>query len=151
MPAADIDLENDQRLPFPPITRAHILNCSFNSWYPKYRSFTPKCRLIPLPPAFVDYLRADGIILPPDESSTTPAELNEDTLFSSSSSFSSEDGDEEEDDADSDPSQAWPETHAAIAGTIKQLGGAVAPKLNWSAPKDATWISATNSLSLIHI
>jgi len=149
MPAADVDLENDQRLPFPPITRAHILNCSFHSWYPKYRSFTPKCRLIPLPPAFVDYLRADGIILPPDEPSTTPAEPNEDSLFNSSSSSSSSDDDEddeEEDDADSDPSQAWPETHAAIARTIKELGGAVAPKLNWSAPKDATWISATNSM-----
>ena len=144
MPAADVDLQNDQRLPFPPITRAHILNCSFHSWYPKYRSFTPKCRLIPLPPAFVDYLRADGIILPPDSPSTTPVETNEDSLFNSSSG---DDEDEDEDDANSDPSQAWPETHAAVAATIAELGGAVAPKLNWSAPKDATWISATNSMS----
>ncbi len=29
---------------------------------------------------------------------------------------------------------------------IAELGGKVAPKLNWSAPKDATWISATNSM-----
>ena len=29
---------------------------------------------------------------------------------------------------------------------IEELGGKVAPKLNWSAPKDATWIAATNSM-----
>ena len=29
---------------------------------------------------------------------------------------------------------------------IKRLGGAVFPKLNWSAPADAAWISATNDL-----
>jgi len=33
-----------------------------------------------------------------------------------------------------------------IKATIAELGGKVVPKLNWSAPKDATWISATNSL-----
>lgn len=29
---------------------------------------------------------------------------------------------------------------------IEELGGKVVPKLNWSAPKDATWINATNSM-----
>ena len=29
---------------------------------------------------------------------------------------------------------------------IGELGGSVVPKMNWSAPKDATWISATNSM-----
>lgn len=33
-----------------------------------------------------------------------------------------------------------------IENTIEELGGTVAPKLNWSAPKDATWIAATNSM-----
>jgi hypothetical protein len=23
-------------LPFPPITKAHIMNCSYHSWHPKY-------------------------------------------------------------------------------------------------------------------
>ena len=36
--------------------------------------------------------------------------------------------------------------HLAIKATIAELGGKVVPKLNWSAPKDATWISATNSM-----
>ena len=51
-----------------------------------------------------------------------------------------------EDDASSDPSQSWPDVHRAIQSTIDELGGSVYPKLNWSAPKDATWIAATNSI-----
>lgn len=31
--------------------------------------------------------------------------------------------------------------HQTIKDTIQELGGAVAPKLNWSSPKDAAWIS----------
>ena len=50
-----------------------------------------------------------------------------------------------EDDPD-DPSLAWPAIHNAVKSTIAELGGVVVPKLNWSAPKDATWISATNSM-----
>ena len=52
------------------------------------------------------------------------------------------DGEEPEDD----PSSEWPEIHSSILDTIRELGGRVHPKLNWSAPKDATWISATNSM-----
>lgn len=36
--------------------------------------------------------------------------------------------------------------HDRIKATIAELDGSVVPKLNWSAPKDATWISATNSM-----
>jgi hypothetical protein len=36
--------------------------------------------------------------------------------------------------------------HDKIKSTIAELDGSVVPKLNWSAPKDATWISATNSM-----
>lgn len=45
-----------------------------------------------------------------------------------------------------DPSLRFPETNSLITSTIRELGGKVFPKLNWSAPKDATWISPTNSL-----
>lgn len=40
----------------------------------------------------------------------------------------------------------WPDLHARIRSTIAELGGKVLPKLNWSAPKDATWISPTNDM-----
>lgn len=45
-----------------------------------------------------------------------------------------------------DPSEDWPEVHDKIRSTIAELGGKVVPKLNWSAPKDATWMSSTNDM-----
>lgn len=51
-----------------------------------------------------------------------------------------------EDDEESAPSrlppnQRFPGLHQKIKDTIKELGGEVAPKLNWSSPRDAAWIS----------
>lgn len=113
-------------LPFPPLTATHILNCSFHSWYPLFRSLTPKARLIPLTDPFLDYLRADGIILPPEDPT-------DDSGYSDSES-------------EEDPSERWRDIHDKIHSTIAQLGGKVVPKLNWSAPKDATWMSRTNDM-----
>ncbi|KAI4649512.1 hypothetical protein J4E93_003832 [Alternaria ventricosa] len=129
-----------RELPFPPVTKDHILNCSYHKWHPKYRAVTPKARLIPLPAAFLDYLRSDGIILPPEE--------NDDPSWSDNDSgiFSGADNNDDDDDEGQDPSANWRDTHEAIERTIEELGGKVAPKLNWSAPKDATWIAATNSM-----
>lgn len=53
---------------------------------------------------------------------------------------------DEDDDDELDPSTAWPEIHEKVQSTIDELGGKVIPKLNWSAPKDATWISSTNDM-----
>ena len=101
---------------------------------------TPKARLIPLPPAFLEYLRSDGIVLPPEDGDTGNWSDNDSGIFSGADN---NDGEEEE---AQDPSAAWRDTHEAIENTIEELGGTVAPKLNWSAPKDATWIAATNSM-----
>jgi hypothetical protein len=103
-----------RELPFPSLTKQHILNCAYNAWWPKYRSFVPKSRIVPFTQSFIDYLQADGIFLPSDEPS------NED-----------EDGSE-------DVAAQWRPLHEQIKATIKELGGKVFPKLNWSAPKDAT-------------
>ncbi|KAL9130111.1 MAG: hypothetical protein Q9217_001627 [Psora testacea] len=146
MPVADADLLGDSdssapltELPFPSLTKSHILNCSYHSWYPRYRSLTPKARLIALCASFLSYLRADGIVLPPENSR---ARQPPDPLTPPPSDSDSEDWEDE----DNDPSEAWSNVHAKVQETIKELGGSVMPKLNWSAPKDATWISATNSM-----
>lgn len=94
-----------------------------------YRSLAPKSRVIPLSSSFVSYLRADGIVLPPEAIPRT----DDDELDSYS--------DEEEEGTD--PSTEWPDIHTQIKNTISELGQ-VTPKLNWSAPKDATFMSATN-------
>jgi len=69
-------------------------------------------------------------VLPP---STPP--LPESSTYNNTSTT------EWDDDPDPDPSLAFPQIHLQIKSTIQELGGLVAPKLNWSAPKDATWIS----------
>ena len=125
MPHADPSTSS--RLPFEPITAAHILNCSFHSWQPRLRTITPKARIIPLTAPFLAYLRADGIVLP-----TEPRPDNDS-------------GYDDEDD-EPDPAEGWREIHDQINTTIASLGGKVVPKLNWSAPKDATWIATTNDM-----
>ncbi|QIX01724.1 hypothetical protein AMS68_007241 [Peltaster fructicola] len=124
------------RLPFPPVTRTHILNCSYHSWHPKYRTISPKARLIPLTPPFLQYLRADGIVLPSDDD-------EQEVEWSDDSGMTSAGEDEEEEE---DIAAQWRDVHESIKNTMKDLGGRVVPKLNWSAPKDATWMSATNSM-----
>lgn len=99
----------------------------------RYRSLTPKARMVALSQPFLSYLRADGIRLPP-----------EDAPPGDSSEVESED--ENDSEEAEDPSLAWLDIHQKIRSIIAELGGSVVPKLNWSAPKDATWIAATNSM-----
>lgn len=106
----------------------------------RYRSLTPKTRLIPLSPPFIEYLRSDGIVLPPDDQSSAD-EVDEDAWTSSTVTATVEPEDEEP-----DPSLPWLDLHHNIKAKITELDGSVMPKLNWSAPKDATWISATNNM-----
>ncbi|KAJ5720961.1 uncharacterized protein N7483_008895 [Penicillium malachiteum] len=129
VPVGDSSTDIPDRLPFPPITYSHILHCSYHDWHPRYRTITPKSRVIPLPPQFVSYLRADGIVLPPE-----PTHPREDDGLDTFSDAGSE-GD--------DPSTEWADLHAQVKETISEFGK-VTPKLNWSAPKDATFMAATN-------
>ena len=102
----------------------------------RYKSIIPKARLISLSAPFLSYLRADGIRLPPDPA---PAEDSWDD-------DSSVDGTDELEAVKSDPFAEWASIHTKIQETIAELKGSVFPKLNWSAPKDATWMVAGNSM-----
>jgi len=85
-------------------------------------------------------LRADGIVLPSDEEQTPHGWSDSDSgIFENPN-------DEDEEDEDEDVASPWREIHEMIKATIEELEGRVVPKLNWSAPKDATWISALNSM-----
>lgn len=131
------------RLPFPPLTRDHILHCSYHYWHPRYRTLTPKARLIHLSQPFISYLRSDGIVLPAEDYEPLASSIDTDSgIFSTSTSPADSDSEDEE----PDPSLAWLDIHRKIKETIAELKGSVYPKLNWSAPKDATWIAATNSM-----
>ncbi|KAL2145141.1 hypothetical protein VTI28DRAFT_7891 [Corynascus sepedonium] len=146
-------------LSFPPVPRQHILHCSYDYWFPKYRTSCIRSRIIPLTSEFISWIHEDGILLA-DEGNTT----NDDGTAASGDddwepSFSTSDhpppprndDDDNATDSDSDneestparqpPDIRFPALHAEITSAIASLGGAVAPKLNWSSPKDATWIS----------
>ncbi|RYP03273.1 hypothetical protein DL764_005266 [Monosporascus ibericus] len=138
---------------FPPITREHILHCSYDSWFPRYQSACIKSRIIQLTPEFIKYIREDGIVLADDDDDATADDDDDEEWASAPSGVPQSRVQNEDDDTDSDsdsdedepprlpPNQRFPELHQAIKDKIAELGGAVAPKLNWSAPKDATWIS----------
>lgn len=136
--------DSNQELVFPPVTKDHIQNCSYDSWFPKYRTSCLKSRIINLPPAFVSYLQEDGIILADDETTDEPEEEEWHSTSATTSRVVEVDSDEEDEEEETvplPPNERFPETHREIKEKIAELGGAVAPKLNWSSPKDAKWIS----------
>ncbi|KAL1875233.1 hypothetical protein Daus18300_003304 [Diaporthe australafricana] len=144
----------DSNISFPPVTRDHILHCSYDYWFPKYRTSCIRSRIIKLPSEFIEYIREDGIILSSDDPSAAADEDDDDDWEPTSSAFAPPrpDGPEQDSDSDSEddqesgssrlpPNQRFPELHQRIKDTIQELGGEVAPKLNWSSPRDAAWIS----------
>ncbi|KAI8323831.1 D123-domain-containing protein [Martensiomyces pterosporus] len=136
--AAEIE---DTDLPFPPLTRGDVLGCMFSSWYPQFRQVTFKSEIIkPLDQGFVDYLLSDGIVLPDNEA--TPQYHG--TIEELDASDSGSEWSDEEDD----PSVVanLESISALIREKIAGLGGQVFPRMNWSAPKDASWMATGNTL-----
>ncbi|RKP24618.1 D123-domain-containing protein, partial [Syncephalis pseudoplumigaleata] len=120
-------------------TSTAVTQCSFSSWYRKFRAHTFASKIIPLPVAFVEFLLADGIVVEQGR----PSCVEQPLLDTSDSETESNDG---EDDTETLRSTSFPTLEAQVAEAIQQLGGAVFPKLNWSAPKDAAWIATTRNL-----
>ncbi|XP_064488673.1 translation initiation factor eIF2 assembly protein-like [Ornithodoros turicata] len=115
-----------------------VLNCSFPEWYGKFKKVTIKSLLIPLPKEFIDYLHSDGVVLP--TGSSAPPSQGRD--YDSDSEVDWDEADREENEAPS-----FPELQEQVSKAIRELGGRCFPKLNWSSPKDATWIAINNSPS----
>ncbi|GAB6029605.1 hypothetical protein CHUAL_005345 [Chamberlinius hualienensis] len=118
---------------------SNVLNCSFSYWYSQFRRQTIESRVIPLTQQLIDYLLQDGIYLPSGSYKKPEFDRN---------------SDEEDEDADhwddSDTEEvklpSFPEFENQIKNSIEELGGRVFPKLNWSSPKDAKWISCDHTL-----
>ncbi|CAG8481979.1 10208_t:CDS:2, partial [Racocetra persica] len=129
--------DTNNTLPFPPLTEQHILNCVFSSWYNTFRRVTLKSKIIkPLPEEFIEYLHADGIFLPEQKNIIEFSDDDEE--------YTGIGTDLIEDEGQQLPS--FPDLEQQIWQTIEEFDGAVFPKLNWSSPRDAVWISATNTL-----
>jgi len=115
-----------------------VLNCSFSSWYPRFKNVTIPSRTIPLPKEFIDYLNADSIVLPGKPCSSACVDDESD----------SEEWQSREEDPDLETAVApeFNEIETKIKEAVNDLGGSVFPKLNWSAPKDASWITHNGSI-----
>nr|CAB3229165.1 cell division cycle protein 123 homolog [Phallusia mammillata] len=114
-----------------------IRNCRFSNWYLKFTELTMKSLVIPLSEEFVEYLKDNGTLVLPDG-------------FSIDNNY-----DREEEDSDNNLSHwneqvenqeevvapRFPDLLEHIMRCIQELGGKVFPKLTWSAPKDASWMT----------
>eukprot|EP00547_Thalassionema_nitzschioides_P005698 CAMPEP_0194217800 /NCGR_PEP_ID=MMETSP0156-20130528/22274_1 /TAXON_ID=33649 /ORGANISM="Thalassionema nitzschioides, Strain L26-B" /LENGTH=365 /DNA_ID=CAMNT_0038946937 /DNA_START=79 /DNA_END=1176 /DNA_ORIENTATION=- len=119
-----------------------IVACQFSNWYETFRTLpkdrfprktvTIKSIVIPLPQAFLDYLKTDGVTLPIEATNVSSLTAEGDD----NSEWSDEDNDNE--DA---KEFSFPTLTEEIRAGIETLGGEVMPKLNWSSPKDAVWMN----------
>ncbi|KAI1293069.1 hypothetical protein EDD11_008516 [Mortierella claussenii] len=148
-------------LVFPPLTHRRLENCAFSSWYPMFRANTIKSKIIALPEEFVSYLNADGVFIPGQSGvsmalSDTDDEVDEGiedmdrfkTLQEKTfrQVAEAEDDSSDEDEDKETPLPSFPALEREIEQTIAELGAEVFPKLNWSSPRDASWIATTNTL-----
>ena len=143
-----------------------LLQCDFAAWHAKYGALAPASSVVPLPDAFVAYLAEDGLVVG-DASDAVPRRdarqqtrgaaviVDDDDYAPEFSSSSSEDADGDggsgggSGDGEAAPApwpERFPELKARIDAEIARLGGAVAPKLNWSAPTDALWVAGGSGL-----
>ncbi|CAG98013.1 cell proliferation protein CDC123 [Kluyveromyces lactis] len=138
-----------------------IRACSFSSWYDKFKKYTPKAKIIqPLPEEFLRYLAQDGIRLSLEENDSTYNDhcLKRDDDNEYSDWEADDDGDNDSDSDDDKngkeeemvPMVNFPDLHREIAEVIGEYG-AVTPKLNWSAPRDATWILPNNTSKCMNV
>jgi len=117
-----------------------VLACSFPSWYPLFRKITIKSKIHALPQEFVDYLLADNLIL----TNTCQPSAN----YRENAS-DSEESDGEWDETPAQDAPNFEELDAEVVSSITELGGKVFAKLNWSSPRDASWIALNNSLQCV--
>ncbi|CAI9729617.1 division cycle 123 homolog [Octopus vulgaris] len=121
----------------------HVLNCAFSSWFPAFKNLSPQSFIIPLPKQFVDYLKADRVFLPEGSGQIQPkgredAESDDEDYFDDDYEWNST--------HDENRVPDFPELDKKIRSCIEELDGEVFPKLNWSSPKDAFWISFSKTL-----
>ncbi|KAF9435279.1 hypothetical protein BGZ76_006576 [Entomortierella beljakovae] len=155
-------------LEFPPLTHKQLENCAFSSWYPNFRSITIKSKIIALPEEFINYLNADGVFIPgqsgvsmalsdsdsenDDEEEYKKSTLDKlnalklETYRQANEANDSSSEDESDEEGEETPLPSFPALEREIQQTIDELGGEIFPKLNWSSPRDASWIAASNTL-----
>lgn len=116
-----------------PVSCSDVNLCSYSTWSSYFpRNIPPAKVLRPLPQAFLDYLDAESIRLPP---TSDRVQANSDNEYS----------DWEEESDNEDPTTEFAELDAQLRSIVSEWKS-VAVKLNWTAPKDARWILINNTM-----
>jgi len=117
----------------------HVINCMFTNWYPCFKDVTIASVAIKLPESVCEYLLSDGVVLPGgkgsqcDDSTAGVGAYDEDYW-------------ENETEHCTLVAPSFPGFEEEVVHSIETLGGSVFPKLDWSSPKDAAWISFDRTL-----
>ncbi|XP_040990082.1 cell division cycle protein 123 homolog [Juglans microcarpa x Juglans regia] len=123
-----------------------VNRCQIQEWYPRFKSVSIKTQIHELPEPFIQYLLDDSsLFLLPISISNDDALPNRVHKPEEEEDYQISEGSEDDSEPPSPP-PSFPELELKIKESIESLGGAVFPKLNWSAPKDSAWISSTGSL-----
>ena len=146
-------------------TKSQVQSCQFSSWYPTFRNI-PKSSLInnpnttsyklrknvtiessiirPLPLEFIEYLLSDGVRLPLCAMRVSSC-LKDDITTADDDDDWNDNDDDNNNDSSSEEEEIqqynFPTLTNQIQTSITQLGNKIMPKLNWSSPKDATWMN----------
>ena len=128
----------------PSATVQELEQCQFHVWYPRFGPrYAGRVVSIPLDDAFAAYLRSDGMKV-----SDASRAFGRPASSSSSSSSASSDASAAAFAAAWIASDSEDDDLAPFAGLVSQiddaiakLGGSVLARLNWSSPRDATWMN----------
>ncbi|KAJ6917244.1 hypothetical protein NC652_019573 [Populus alba x Populus x berolinensis] len=123
-----------------------VNRCQIQEWYPKFKPVSIRTVIHELPESFVEYLVDDsGPFLLPLSISGEDALPNRIHNPIDEEDYQVSEGPGDESEQPPVP-PSFPELELNIKESINTLGGAVFPKLNWSAPKDSAWISTSGTL-----
>ncbi|KAG5241981.1 cell division cycle protein [Salix suchowensis] len=123
-----------------------VNRCQIQEWYPKFKTVSIRTVIHELPESFVKYLIDDsGPFLLPLSISGEDALPNRIHNPIDEEDYQVSEGSGDESEQPPLP-PSFPELELNIKESINTLGGAVFPKLNWSAPKDSAWISTSGTL-----
>jgi hypothetical protein len=123
--------------------------CSIDNWYNLFKKITFKTVILPIPNDVLEYLRSDGSLILPKECNKPDHQDDPDSDNEVEESNFPDDQDDDDDDsrgANETEQPTFPDFNAQVQAGIERLGGQVFCKLNWSAPRDASWVGVAHSL-----
>ena len=131
--------------------------CQFNNWYNLFHKYSFKSKIIELPDEFLEYLEEDGISMPNQIFHKTDSEENvedksanithkdpEESKVDNVNPIFNELEEQKEKEILGDKTENikyhFDGLEEEIIKNIEELGGTVFVKLNWTSPKDSSWL-----------